>query len=143
MIALLQFSVANYRSIHEQRIISFLASSIKDEPRENVVVKDRIKYLCTTAIYGANSSGKSNLIQAMGTMTDIIFDSARLNDGDKLPYDPFALAAGSLAKPTMFEVVFIISDQKYRYGFEYDDDQIRAEWLYRSTTRLEGNGFVC
>lgn len=136
MIALLQFSVANYRSIHEQRIISFLASSIKDEPRENVVVKDRIKYLCTTAIYGANSSGKSNLIQAMGTMTDIIFDSARLNDGDKLPYDPFALAAGSLAKPTMFEVVFIISDQKYRYGFEYDDDQIRAEWLYRSTTRL-------
>lgn len=136
MVALLQFSVANFRSIHTRKTISFLASSIKDEPRENVVVFDRIKYLSSCAIYGANSSGKSNLVLAMGMMTDIIFDSAKMNDGDTLPYDPFALALGSLAKPTSFEMTFAVSNRRYRYGFEYNEERIVSEWLYRSSTRL-------
>ena len=108
MIALLKFSVANFRSINTKRTISFVASSIKDEPRENVVSHGRIRYLRTCAVYGANSSGKTNLMMAMGLMTIMLRDSAKLNDGDELPYDPFALSTTSTSKPTFFEVSFFL-----------------------------------
>lgn len=130
MIALLKFSVANFRSINTKRTISFVASSIKDEPRENVVSHGRIRYLRTCAVYGANSSGKTNLMMAMGLMTIMLRDSAKLNDGDELPYDPFALSTTSTSKPTFFEVSFAKDDFKYRYGFEYDENTIVSEWLY-------------
>lgn len=135
MMALLEFSVINFRSIYTKRSISFVASSIKDEPHENVVSYDRIKYLRTSAVYGANSSGKTNLILAMGVMTLMVKESAKLNDGDELPFDPFALSTLSSTKPTMFEVTFIVGHQKFRYGYEYNEKRIISEWLYSSTTK--------
>ncbi len=135
MIALLQFSVANYRSIYTRKSISFTGSSIKDEPRSNIVYFNKIRCTRTTAVYGANSSGKSNLMLAMSTMVRMLFDSAKLNDGDSLPYNPFVLSVSSQDEPTLFEAVFVINDWKYRYGFEYKDDAIVSEWLYRVTTK--------
>lgn len=135
MIALLEFSVLNFRSFFTKRSISFVASSIKDEPRENVVSFDRVKYLRTSAVYGANSSGKTNLLLAMGAMTLMVKESAKLNDGDNLPYDPFALSTLSRTKPTMFEVTFIVGNQKFRYGYEFNEERITSEWLYNSTTK--------
>ena len=135
MIALLQFSVANYRSIYTRKSISFVASSIKDEPRSNVVYYDKIRCMRTTAVYGANSSGKSNLLMAMSSMVGILFDSAKLNDGDSLPYDPFVLATTSQKEPTLFEAQFVINGWVYRYGFEYKEDIIVSEWLYRASTK--------
>ena len=134
MVALLQFSVANFRSIHTPKTISFKASSIKDEPRENVITFDRVKYLRSSAIYGANSSGKTNLIMAMGSMKQMVQDSAKLNDGDELDYTPFVLAVNSENKPTRYEIIFIVDKNRYRYGFEYDNKAILSEWLYQSTT---------
>ena len=135
MIALLDFSVANFRSIYTKISLAFVASSIKDEPRENVVSCNRIKYLRTIAVYGANSSGKTNLMMAMGVMSKMVKESAKLNDGDELPFDPFALSTSSSTKPTMFEVSFVVDDQKFRYGFEYNEKTIISEWLYSSTTK--------
>lgn len=80
--------------------------------------------------YGANSGGKSNLIEAIATMRNIVIRSVRLNEGDKLPYDPFALDETSEQLPTFFEIQFIKDEVVYRYGFEYDRDEIISEWLY-------------
>lgn len=135
MIALLQFSVANYRSIYTRKSISFTGTSIKDEPRSNIIYFDKIRCARTTAVYGANSSGKSNLMLAMSTMVSMLFDSAKLNDGDPLPYDPFVLSTTSQEEPTLLEAVFVINGWKYRYGFEYKADIIVSEWLYRATTK--------
>ena len=135
MKALLQFSVANFRSIYTRRTISFKASSIKDEPRDNVISYDRVKYLRTAAVYGANSSGKSNLLMAMGSMRFMIEESAKLNDGEELKYEPFILSTTSETKPTLFEACFVIDNNKYRYGFEFNESCILSEWLYKSTTK--------
>ena len=56
--------------------------------------------------------------------------SVRLNEGDALPYDPFALDETSNTQPTFFEIQFIKGDTLYRYGFEYDSNKIISEWLF-------------
>jgi len=132
MIGLLEFSVANYRSIYSRRTFSMMASAETKTLPENVISNGKIRHLRSCAIYGANSSGKSNLITAMGYMRTLVVDSVKLNDGDLLPFDPFALSTTSLSKPTLFEACFFVNEKKYRYGFEYNDTTILSEWLFSS-----------
>lgn len=75
-------------------------------------------------------SDKSNLIQAISTMRSMVRSSVRLNEGDALPYDPFALDENSDTLPTLFEIQFIQDKVLYRYGFEYNKTEIISEWLY-------------
>lgn len=131
MTTVLQFSVGNYRSFHEPRTFSMQPSSIQDEPKSSVVASGRTKFLTSAAIYGANSSGKSNLVLAMARMRDVVKSSVKLNDNEPLPHDPFLLSQNSEKEPTYFEVVFLADDSKrVRYGFEYDSKHIVKEWLF-------------
>lgn len=133
MATLLEFTVGNYRSFHQARIFSMVPNSIQDNPKECVVVEGHYKYLTTAAIYGANSSGKSNLIAALATMKDMVLSSVKLNDQDPLLYDPFLLAENSGNEPTHFEVVYLDADEtRIRYGFDYTMRQIEREWLFIS-----------
>lgn len=105
------------------------ASSIK-EHKEAIIDKGKLSLLPLAVFYGANSSGKSNLIQAIYTMRYMVRHSVQLNEGDELPYDPFALDKSSDSQPTLFEIQFIKGDALYRYGFEYVRKEIVSEWLY-------------
>ena len=95
-----------------------------------MISKNKYNLLPLSVFYGANSSGKSNLIKAIGTMRYIIEHSVRLNVSDTLPYDPFALDEDSNSQPTSFEIQFIKGEALYRYGFEYNRTEIISEWLY-------------
>lgn len=95
-----------------------------------MIRNNKYNLLPLTIFYGANSSGKSNFIKAIGTMRYIIEHSVRLNVGDTLPYKPFALDEDSNSQPTLFEIQFIKGEALYRYGFEYNDTTIISEWLY-------------
>ena len=70
------------------------------------------------------------MIQAIATMRGIVRRSVQLNEGDNLPYDPFALDWYSESQPTFFEIQFIKDSALYRYGFEYNKKEIVSEWLY-------------
>lgn len=130
---LLQFSCANFRSINEKCTLSLRAKSISDEPRNNVVkLGKNTKVLKTIALYGANSSGKSNFIKAFGAMLFHVLESVKLNDGDRLIFDPFRLLKNNDG-PTQFEVVFSVEEIVFRYGFEFNATKIVGEWLYKST----------
>ena len=87
---LVNFTVKNYRSFKEERTFSMEASSIK-EHEEAVIKAGNHRLLPLTIIYGANSSGKSNLISAIYTMRRMVKESVRLNESDQLLYVPFAL----------------------------------------------------
>ena len=63
-------------------------------------------------------------------MRSMVRSSVRLNEGDALPYDPFALDENSDSLPTLFEIQFIQDKVLYRYGFEYNKTEIISEWLY-------------
>jgi putative abortive infection protein len=128
---LVNFTVKNYRSFKEERTFSMEASSIK-EHEASVIKAGNHRLLPLTIIYGANSSGKSNLIMALGVMRHVVNESVRLNENDPLLYDPFALDEVSRSAPTLFEVQFIQGENRYRYGFEYTKKEIVSEWLYEN-----------
>jgi AAA15 family ATPase/GTPase len=98
--------------------------------------------LPAAVVYGANSSGKSNLLRALATMRGVLLDSVKLNAGDPLSFTPFMLAENSVTEPTYFEIEFLIDDKKIRYGYEYNQTRIVSEWLYESTAIVEKPLFV-
>lgn len=133
---LLRFTVENFRSIGGSKTIIFVPSAIKDAPGNNIAQCGAVRYLKTAAIYGANSSGKSNLIRALAVMRHIVRSSVKINDQDTLPYEPFALSATDTLHPTKYEVDFITDSIHYIYGFSNYEHRICEEWL----TRIEPSG---
>lgn len=128
---MLEFSVANFLSFKDKRTFTMEATSIKDEPLGNVVKEGGHNLLRTAAVYGANSSGKSNLISAFAAMGLMIIESVKLNDRDSLKYySPFLLSSETENKPTHFEILFLSGTRRVRYGFEYNFTEIVEEWLF-------------
>ena len=134
---LLEFKVCNYRSIGEEQILSLVPTSNQKEYGENIFQEGKYSALNGIAIYGANGSGKSNLLQALGIMNRIVRISARTSSTTKLPYDPFLLREGFSDKDTEFEIVFALGDIRYRYGFAYNSAAINKEWLFRKVKGRE------
>lgn len=128
---LLQFSVGNYLSFKDQVTLNLEASTISDHS-EPVFEVDRYKLLRGAAIYGANSSGKSNLILAMGKMRELVLGSAEKSSVSTLDIMPFLLNSETEQMPSHFEVMFLINGLRYRYGFEVDSELVHAEWLFES-----------
>lgn len=126
---LINFTVKNFRSFKHEKTFHMEASSIK-EHKNSVFKTGKYKLLPLAVLYGANSSGKSNFIKAIATMRSMVRRSVLLNNGDSLPYNPFALDETSDTNPTSFEIQFIKDDVLYRYGFEYNEKEIISEWLY-------------
>lgn len=84
------------------------------------------------AIYGANASGKTGVVEALSTMRNLVLGSARVGSTDELPISPFKLAEEPLAQPTLLELAFVLEARVYRYGFAATATRIESEWLYRS-----------
>lgn len=129
MVHLIEFTVGNFLSFKDKKTFSMEASNIRELP-DNILEAGNYKLLKTAAIYGANSSGKSNLIKALEFMQDTIMNSSKLNSTDKLDVTPFLLAKENSSLPSYFEILLLIWDNYYRYGFELDNDKIHSEWLY-------------
>lgn len=136
MNALLSFSIENYRSIFHRKTISFIPSAIKDNPIDNIYMEDNVRYLRTASIYGANSSGKSNVVRSIAMMARLILSSVSMNDGDELQYEPFLLSRKSLNMPTRYEMDFLVGGMRYYYLFSNTSDRIHDEAL----VRIEKNG---
>jgi AAA15 family ATPase/GTPase len=126
---LVQFTVGNFLSFNEKRTLSFVAKGIS-ELKTNISTFKPEKILRSAVIYGANSSGKSNLIKAFERMREVVLTSVRLNDSDELDYSPFLLSTETESQSTFFEIVFWQDSTRYRYGFEYNLKQIVNEWLF-------------
>jgi len=135
---LLQFSVNNYRSIKDTVTFSMLSSS----KNENSFKVKKYNILNSAVIYGANASGKSNLLRAMAFMGRIVLNKTKvIQSTDTLPHDPFRLNSSTQDASSTFEIVFFIDETKYRYGFELDNTTVYAEWLYADEKGKEAKLF--
>ena len=131
---LLEFTVENYRSFYRKKTLVLEADkALKECTETNLFDCNKYTLLRSLALYGANSSGKSNLVSAMHAMASCVLLSVKLNDNEQLEYDPFLLLKDNHS-PTMFEVVFLKGEYCYRYGFRHNQERIVDEWLFRKTT---------
>lgn len=139
---LVEFSVGNFLSFKTKTILSLAATSIKEHVDTNIFSAERLDLLKGAVIYGANTSGKSNFIRAMSTMRRLVLQSFEQSSIDELDIIPFLLNTDTEKSPSFFETVFIIDNIRYRYGFEVDDKQIHAEWLFEAPKNAEKPLFI-
>lgn len=137
---LIQFRYKNFKSFRDDTILDFSATKIT-EHSDRVVQIGNEKILPTAAIFGANASGKSNVIQAFRFMTTYVIESFAFGgEGDdkksktkKLKQTPFLFDKDSRDAESSFEVYFISSEEagckSYNYGFTLDQAGIVEEWL--------------
>lgn len=126
---IVQFTIGNFLSFNAKQMLNLEAKGIS-ELKTNICTFKAEKILRSMVIYGANSSGKSNLIKALERMREVVLSSVRLNDSDELEYSPFLLSIETDSLPTFFEIIFWKESIRYRYGFEYNLRQIENEWLF-------------
>ena len=126
---LVNFTFKNFRSFRDEMTLSMEAASIQ-ELAEAVVKTCGEDLLPVAVMYGANSSGKSNVLKALKAMRDVLLSSVKLNPKDKLDAEPFSLDLTSSSEPTSFEIQFTLNGSKFRYGFDYTSEMIISEWLY-------------
>jgi AAA15 family ATPase/GTPase len=141
---LVAFTVGNFRSFKEPVMLSMLPiRRLEGDERLNGshLIKtgnsEHPSLLKTAAIYGANASGKSNLLMGLAKMCEFVLDNLKeLRRGRKPVNDPFAFSKDSVKSPTLYEVQFLIGDHLYRYGFEIGKHIIEEEWLYCDEAEL-------
>jgi len=135
---LIEFSVQNFRSIKDMTTLSMVASNIT-ELEDNVFCfeKEKINLLKSSVVYGANASGKSNLIKAVAKMKQMVLTSYKREEEDGINVEPFRLNSVSKNLPSLFECVFIIDNDRWRYGFEVDKVKVQKEWLYSYPLKRE------
>ncbi len=126
---LIRFTVENFRSFAEETVFSTLPGRAKKHADHIIPtpVAD-IAVLRAAVIYGANASGKSNLVRAIAFARQFIVDGLRPKQ--PVPVEPFRLNAGSNFRPSRFEFEFVAGGQVYAYGFAADRQRVHDEWLY-------------
>lgn len=141
-----EFSFGNFWSFKDIQTLNMTAAKIKSKNTLLDIVnifpvnKD-LSLIKAKAIYGANASGKSNVIKALVTFIRLIKDSVKEDKALSL-INSFQLSTETIAKPTFFQLIFRIGEMRYRYGFEADDESIKSEWLFSTPNKREQPLFI-
>ncbi|MBS1529217.1 MAG: ATP-binding protein, partial [Bacteroidetes bacterium] len=137
---LIEFSIDNYLSFKNNNRFRMEAGTIK-EHTANVFYPfafNEFKLVKSSIIYGANGSGKSNLLKAFRFMQQFVLNSSKESQASEdIKIEPFRLNHAKLDYPTTFEVIFLIDKTKYRYGFTVTRQEILGEWLCFTDKRKE------
>lgn len=136
---LLMFKVKNYTSFKNESILDMRATAYVQHPSHVISVNDKLGLLKTTAVYGANASGKSNLISAMFFFEQYIFsqfinkkNNAEFGTGEtdmKMKLEPFTLS-NSRNEASEFDIIFLRNGKQIQYGFECTPKEVLNEWLF-------------
>lgn len=141
---LINFRFKNFKSFYGENQLSL--QSVKDDELqeintffvdESLFNKDEPNELLKSAIiFGANASGKSNVIKGLQYMYNAIQVSAAPQFYVIKANDPFAFYEDSYEKESLYEVEIIQNNTYYKYGFTILQGKIKEEWLFRKKERL-------
>ena len=132
---LVEFSVTNFKSIKDEARLSLVAGPGNEHADSIITVENHaansarpLRLLRSAAIYGANAAGKTNVIQALKAMHDIVLRS--MLGVSELPVTTFNFDPACSGQPTTFEVTCIEDQVRYQYGFRVTHSEVTDEWLY-------------
>ena len=128
---LAQFSVENFMSFKDRACLNMSASTTDNEHPNNFAACGKTRCLKSVVIYGANASGKSNLLKAMTAAIMIVRESQAKQVNDRLMrIIPFLFDKELPSKPSAFEFIFYVDSVQYIYGFSATQEKIVDEYLY-------------
>jgi AAA15 family ATPase/GTPase len=140
-----EFSFGNFTSFKDVQTLRMTASKIKSKNKINYSnifeINEKLSLLKSKAIYGANASGKSNIVSAINCFINIVNFSVKDNLILNL-INSFQLSTETENAPSFFQLIFRIDGIRYRYGFEADDKNIKSEWLFCTPNKREQPLFI-
>lgn len=129
----LEIRLSNFFSIKEEVVLDFRAANIKSANakalKNNIFEQDKTSFLKTLLIYGANASGKSNIIKAIRFCHSLVLKSHNYNLNDSLNYAPFKFE-NYTNKPSTYFIRFLLNEIEYEYSFSLARNSIHSESLH-------------
>jgi hypothetical protein len=133
---LLAFRGKNVRSFRDEFELSLISTRLAEEDAVRLVSWREggrpLGVLPVAGVFGANGSGKSNVLKAMDDMRAHVLHSFRTGSPTGgIPRHPFLLDQAVKREPSRFEVDLVLDGVRHEYGFVQDDDRVLEEWAYR------------
>ena len=131
---LIELRVKNFRSFRDEQVFSLVASNYDKELPHNLIpttipgLKDT-QLVKGAALYGANASGKSNLLLALRTLQLLVRGSADAKPETPMPAETFALAQATVSEPVVFDLTFMAKGVRYEYATAFTKERVVAERL--------------
>lgn len=136
---LISFAGSNVRSFRDPFEISLVSTTISEREivrhihwRDGDGAASQLGVLPAAGVFGANASGKSNLLRAMNDMRSAVLNSfrnwTRTGRTERIPY---RLDSQTASQPSRYEIELVLDGILHRYGFTLDDEKILQEWAYR------------
>lgn len=130
---ILEIRLSNFFSIKDEVTIDFRAANIKSANakalKNNIFKQDKSDILKTLIIYGANASGKSNIIKAIRFCNAMVFESHNHNENTIYNFIPFKFENYN-NKPSTYLIRFVLNEIEYEYSFSMSRTSIITESLY-------------
>lgn len=132
-----EFRVTNFLSFRDETVISFepVGSGRKGKEHSNekdpllYSVNDKTKLLRLAIFYGANASGKSNILKAINFLFSFCKKKVAFPDAPT-GVTPFLLNNVSKNFPTIFSIKFFVDNIRFLYTLELDSKRVHTESLY-------------
>lgn len=141
----LEIKLSNFFSIRDEVILDLRAGNINTEKSrdliDNIFQHEDIEVLKTVALYGANASGKSNIIKAIRFCIAMVYDSHKHNENSIFNFKPFKFN-GYNNKPSHFFIRFVHEEIEYKYSFSLTRNEILTESLYHYPNGRKAKIFV-
>jgi len=129
----LEIRISNFFSIKDEVVLDFRAANIKSANakalKDNVFKQNKTAMLKTLVMYGANASGKSNIIKAIRFCNAMVFESHNHNENTVYNFQPFKFE-GYTNRPSTYFIRFILNDIEYEYSFSLTRTNIVTESLH-------------
>ena len=141
---IIDFTVENFLSFKESQTLSLVAQPPYDNHPSHILdtPDEKIKLLKAVVIYGANASGKSNLLSALNYLKNIVANSNKSSVGDNFSATPFLLDKQNKIAPTSFEINFFCENIRYNYIVSLDREKIHFESLSSYPKKQKRNVFT-
>lgn len=138
---LIQYSVKNFLSFKEQTTLSMVASKRKSKDHQldenaTLALTEDMQLLKCAVIYGANNSGKSNLIRSLLFLKRFILDSSKESRANEnIQVVPFLLNPDTEHEPSSFEIIFVKDKYLYQYELSVSRERVESERLSRKALK--------
>lgn len=142
---IVDLTVENFRSVKHEQLFSFYVENPKSHLAGHVAhpVGEKIGLLRSAGIYGANASGKSNILMAFEALRYLVGQSGSLSEEEAIPcYEPYRLSEVTRDAPIRFEIEFVVPEGiRYSYLISYSKNRILEESLDFYPSRQKANIF--